>query len=42
MAGAYLEMQKDTDALAALNLGYKNKAINNNTDFPNNLIKNQY
>jgi tetratricopeptide (TPR) repeat protein len=28
MAGAYMEMQKDTDALAALNLGYKNNAIN--------------
>ena len=27
MAGAYMEMQKDTDALAALNLGYKNNAI---------------
>ena len=28
IAGAYFEMQKDTDALAALNLGYKNNAIN--------------
>ena len=27
MAGAYMEMQKDADALAALNLGYKNNAI---------------
>ncbi len=27
MAGAYMEMQKDADALAALNLGYKNNSI---------------
>ncbi len=27
MAGTYMEMQKDADALAALNLGYKNDAI---------------
>ena len=27
MAGTYMEMQKDTDALAALNLGYKYDAI---------------
>ena len=27
MAGTYMEMQKDADALAALSLGYKNEAI---------------
>ncbi len=27
MAGAYMEMQKDADALAALSLGYKNNAL---------------
>ena len=35
MAGAYMEMQKDTDALAALSLGYKNDALSKKESIEN-------
>lgn len=35
MAGTYMEMQKDTDALAALSLGYKNDALSKKESIEN-------